>query len=272
MQLKMAHGQVLDLAQPKIMGVLNVTPDSFSDGGKFSDLSQSLAHAEQMIDEGVDIIDVGGESTRPGAKAVTSEEEFARVLPVVTALSKMGVLISVDTSNPALMSAVVSEGAHLLNDVRSFRREGALEAAAASDAALCVMHMQGEPGTMQNDPHYDDVGQEVLDDLLSSKARLLQAGVDRNAILLDPGFGFGKNTEHNISLFKSLSAICQHAPVLIGVSRKRLIGDLTGVAVDQRDPASAWVAALSVDQGARVVRTHNVGLTRQVLQVMERLR
>lgn len=224
-----------DLTSPQIMGVLNVTPDSFSDGGRFVSsgkllLDDALKEAEAMVAAGASIIDVGGESTRPGAAKVTQEEEMARVLPVVEALaSRIDAVISVDTSTPALMRAAVDVGAGLLNDVRALSKPGALEVAAAASVPVCLMHMQGQPSTMQAQPHYDDVVAEVRAYLLERAQAAIAAGVKKENIILDPGFGFGKTDEHNVKLLQSLPSLCTTGyPVLAGLSRKSMIGRLLG--------------------------------------------
>lgn len=221
----------LALSRPLIMGVLNRTPDSFSDGGAYTDFSAAMAHARAMLDEGADIIDIGGESTRPGAAPVSVEEELRRVLPLVERLAgELGARISVDTSKPEVMTAAVKAGAMMINDVYGLRQPGALDAAAGSGAAICLMHMLGEPRTMQKDPKYNDVTTEVKSFLLERAEACKVAGISHERIVLDPGFGFGKTLEHNLTLLKDLPVLA-HAgyPVLVGLSRKSMLGTLLGV-------------------------------------------
>lgn len=250
-----------------IMGVLNVTPDSFSDGGQYATADAAMEQARAMIGAGADIIDVGGESTRPGAKPVSVDEELARVVPVVRALSQLNVAISVDTSTPEVMQQAVAEGAHLINDVRALTRSGALEAAATLDVPVCLMHMLGEPQTMQQAPSYDDVVKRVNQYLADQRQRCIEAGISEQKIILDPGFGFGKTLQHNISLFKALQEICKAHPVLVGVSRKRMIGDITGQEVAQRMAGSVAAAIKAAQYGAQIVRVHDVQETNDALKV-----
>ncbi len=253
----------LGLSAPVVMGVLNVTPDSFSDGGRHQGVAAALAHARRMVEEGAGIIDVGGESTRPGAAAVPVEEELQRVVPVVEALrQELDVIISVDTSQPAVIRAVTAAGAHLINDVRGLRLPGALEAAAASSAAVCLMHMQGEPGTMQQSPYYTDVVVEVRDWLQARLEACRALGMAEDRLLVDPGFGFGKNLDHNLRLLAELPAATPFGvPVLVGLSRKSTVGAVTGRPVDQRLAGSVAAAALAVRAGAHIVRAHDVAAT-----------
>ena len=253
----------LGLSAPVVMGVLNVTPDSFSDGGRHQGVAAALAHARRMVEEGAGIIDVGGESTRPGAAAVPVEEELQRVVPVVEALrQELDVIISVDTSQPAVIRAVTAAGAHLINDVRGLRLPGALEAAAASSAAVCLMHMQGEPGTMQQSPYYTDVVVEVRDWLQARLEACRALGMAEDRLLVDPGFGFGKNLDHNLRLLAELPAATPcGVPVLVGLSRKSTVGAVTGRPVDQRLAGSVAAAALAVRAGAHIVRAHDVAAT-----------
>lgn len=253
----------LGLSAPVVMGVLNVTPDSFSDGGRHQGVAAALAHARRMVEEGAGIIDVGGESTRPGAAAVPVEEELQRVVPVVEALrQELDVIISVDTSQPAVICAVTAAGAHLINDVRGLRLPGALEAAAASRAAVCLMHMQGEPGTMQQSPYYTDVVAEVRDWLQARLEACRALGMAEDRLLVDPGFGFGKNLDHNLRLLAELPAATPSGvPVLVGLSRKSTVGAVTGRPVDQRLAGSVAAAALAVRAGAHIVRAHDVAAT-----------
>lgn len=245
------------------MGVLNVTPDSFSDGGRHQGVAAAVAHARRMVEEGAGIIDVGGESTRPGATPVPVEEELHRVVPVVEAIRReLDVIISVDTSQPAVIHAASAAGATLVNDIRGLRLPGALEAAAASGAAICLMHMQGEPGTMQQAPLYTDVVAEVRSWLLARLEVCQALGVATDRLLVDPGFGFGKNLDHNLRLLAQLpEATPPGVPVLVGLSRKSAIGAVTGRPVDQRLAGSVAAAALAVRAGAHIVRAHDVAAT-----------
>lgn len=257
---------------PLVMGVLNVTPDSFSDGGQFFDVEDAVAQAERMVDEGADIIDIGGESTRPGAEAVTLEEERRRVLPVVEALAqRLSVPLSVDTSKPEIMREAVAAGAAMINDVRGLRASGALAAVAPLDAYVCIMHMKGEPQTMQNDPRYDDVVAEVGDHLEERVAACADAGIARERIVLDPGFGFAKNDQHNLALFKHLPELISRfpdLPMLVGMSRKRTIGAILGnVPTEERLHGSVAVALMAAERGARIVRVHDVRPTKDALTV-----
>jgi dihydropteroate synthase len=264
----------LDLATPVVMGVLNITPDSFSDGGRFADAAAALQHALRMVEEGAALIDIGGESTRPGAQAVDAEEEIRRVVPVIEALAaRTGVPISIDTSKPAVMTAAVRAGATLINDVRALREPGALEAAAGSGAAICLMHMQGEPRTMQADPRYGDVVAEVRDFLRERAAACRAAGVAQDRLVIDPGIGFGKRLEHNLALLAGLPALVALGwPVLVGVSRKSMFGALLGRAVDERVAGGVAMATAAVLSGASIVRTHDVAPTVDAIKVAEALR
>jgi dihydropteroate synthase len=252
--------KTLDLSRPVVMGVLNVTPDSFSDGGRFQDIGQALAHAHRMIEEGAALIDIGGESTRPGAAPVDAEEELRRVLPLVSALAhRISVPISVDTTKPAVMRAVIDAGAGMINDVLALRTPGALEAVAGSRAATCLMHMQGEPRTMQVAPHYEDVVREVHEFLRTRRDACVAAGIGRERIAIDPGFGFGKTMPHNLALLANLDRLLDlEVPVLAGLSRKSMIGKITGRAVEQRVYASAALATIAILKGARMIRAHDV--------------
>jgi dihydropteroate synthase len=243
------------------MGVINVTPDSFSDGGRFGSSEQAVAHALKMVEEGAQIIDVGGESTRPGATAVDAREEIARVLPVIEALRPVTqAILSVDTSKPEVMRAVLASGADLINDVRALSIPGALEAVAESGCGVCLMHMQGEPATMQREPRYTDVVGEVRAFLLTRVAACHAAGIAPDRILIDPGFGFGKTLEHNLQLLRGLPKLtATGVPVLVGLSRKATVAALIGPG--ERLYGSLALAALAVWQGARVVRTHDVAAT-----------
>ncbi len=258
----------LVLDRPLIMGVVNVTPDSFSDGGRFLDPQAAIDHGRAMVADGADIIDVGGESTRPGAPQVPVSDELRRILPVVEALAR-DVPVSVDTSKPEVMREVLGCGVAMINDVTALGQAGGVEAVAASDAAVCLMHMQGTPRTMQLAPAYDDVVREVGDFLRSRALRLETAGIARERIVIDPGFGFGKTTAHNLALLRSLRALRDHGwPVLAGLSRKSMLGRIAGRELADRVPASVAAALLAVQFGADVVRVHDVAPTRDALQVL----
>lgn len=252
------------------MGILNVTPDSFSDGGRYDRLDDALRHAERMVLEGATLIDVGGESTRPGARSVSPTEELERVAPVVERIAReLDVVISVDTSTPAVMRETVRLGAGLINDVRSLQRDGALDAAVDSGLAVCLMHMRGEPQTMQDAPAYQDVVAEVGAFLQERVDACVAAGIDRERLLLDPGFGFAKTLEHNLVLFRHLQAL--HGlglPLLVGVSRKSMIGKVLGREVDERLYGSLALAALALAKGARIIRVHDVAATVDVMRMI----
>lgn len=262
-------GKVLDLRQPVVMGVLNVTPDSFSDGGHYTQLDDALRRAEAMVAEGAAIIDVGGESTRPGAPLVPVAEELARVLPVIERLARvLPVPISVDTSKPEVMRAAVAAGAGLINDIYALRRPGALAAAAELAVPVCLMHMRGTPETMQREPRYSDPVAEVRAFLEERLADCAAAGIPHQRLLLDPGFGFGKTLEHNLALLAGLPTLTALGlPLLVGLSRKSMIGALTGREVDGRLAGSLAAAVLAVERGARVIRVHDVAATRDALRV-----
>ena len=262
--------RVLDLAHTHVMGILNVTPDSFSDGGRFAAVDAALRHAQAMVEAGATLIDVGGESTRPGAPVVSSQEELDRVAPVVECISReLDVIISVDTSAPIVMTEVARLGAGLINDVRSLRREGALQAAAATGLPVCLMHMLGEPGDMQDNPHYEDLVGEVSAFLADSMARCAAAGIGPERIVLDPGFGFAKTLQHNLTLFKHMEAL--HAlgrPLLVGVSRKSMVGQTLNRPVAERLYGSLALAALAMTKGARILRVHDVAETVDVVRMI----
>jgi dihydropteroate synthase len=265
-------GRSLDLSRPLVMGVINTTPDSFSDGGTLYrsgslNLELALSRARDMVGEGAAILDIGGESTRPGAEPVTPDVERDRVLPLVEAIAaELEVVISVDTSSPQLMREAAAAGAGLINDVRALTREGALAAAASTGLPVCLMHMQGEPGTMQLEPTYDNVVSEVKDFLADRVAACEAAGIGRERLLLDPGFGFGKSLAHNLQLLRGLPRLAELGlPLLAGLSRKSMIGKLIDRAVDQRLPASLALAVLAAERGAAVIRTHDVGATADAL-------
>ena len=262
--------RVLDLAHTHVMGILNVTPDSFSDGGRFAALDAALRHAEAMVLAGATLIDVGGESTRPGAPVVSPQAELDRVAPVVERIAReLDVIISVDTSAPMVMTEVARLGAGLINDVRSLRREGALQAAAATGLPVCLMHMLGEPGDMQDNPRYEDLVGEVSAFLADSMARCAAAGIGPERIVLDPGFGFAKTLQHNLSLFKHMEAL--HAlgrPLLVGVSRKSMVGQTLNRPVAERLYGSLALAALAMTKGARILRVHDVAETVDVVRMI----
>ncbi|MGB9108480.1 MAG: dihydropteroate synthase [Telluria sp.] len=259
-----------DLAQrPLVMGILNITPDSFSDGGRFQSLEFAMERAEQMIRDGVDIIDIGGESTRPGSPSVPVREELARVMPVIYALRELGHPLSIDTCKPEVMREAIIAGADMINDINAFRAPGAIEAVADSDCGLCVMHMQGTPQDMQSRPDYEDVKREVSDFLRARVDALLAAGVARERVTIDPGFGFGKTVEHNVELLRGIGQLQRDLglPVLAGLSRKSMVGALTGRSVEQRMAGSVGGALAAVAQGARIVRVHDVAETVDALKV-----
>lgn len=269
MRLALPRQRELDLSRPQVMGILNVTPDSFSDGGKHQQLSQALRSAEQMLADGATILDIGGESTRPGAAEVSVEEELNRVVPLVTAIrSRFDCVISVDTSKAAVMSAAVKAGADMINDVRALQEPKALETAAILQVPVCIMHMQGAPRTMQQSPDYQDVVQQVYDYLLQRAVECQQAGIAAAQIILDPGFGFGKNLSHNYQLLAALDKFVQSGyPVLAGMSRKSMIGQLLDVPVTERLAGSLACATLAAYAGAQIVRVHDVKETVQAVRV-----
>ncbi len=262
-------GKSLDLSAPQIMGILNVTPDSFSDGGKFFAQDNALIQAKKMVEEGASIIDVGGESTRPGAEIVPIDQEIARVIPIIEAISsELDVVISIDTSKPDVMRAAVSSGASLINDVQALRVDGALKVAADLDVPVCLMHAQGTPKDMQLNPSYENVVSEVTDFLLERVAACEQAGIARNKLILDPGFGFGKRATHNLRLMKHLNKLTElDFPVLVGVSRKSIIGALLKVSEEERLAGSLSLATLSVWLGAKIIRCHDVKETKQAISM-----
>ncbi len=266
--------RVLDLATPVVMGVLNVTPDSFSDGGKYSSVAGAVDHAAEMLGEGAGIIDVGGESTRPGAAAVTVSEELQRVVPVIEAIcARLDVLVSVDTSKSEVMRAAVAAGAHIINDVRALTEPGALQAAAATQAAVCLMHMRGQPATMQAAPGYDEVLTEVGEFLQQRIDVCVQQGIARNRLVLDPGIGFGKTVQHNLALLAHLPALARmHLPLLIGVSRKSLIGKVLDKPVEQRLYGGLALATAATLAGAHIIRAHDVAATCDAVRMAHALR
>ena len=261
----------LDLSQPAVMGILNLTPDSFSDGGLWLKPADALLHASRMVDAGARLVDVGGESTRPGAAAVGEQEELDRVIPVIEQLAqKLDVVISVDTMKPVVMQAALRAGATLVNDVNALQQPGALAAVAAGQAAACLMHMQGQPRSMQAAPHYEDVVSEVRAALQQRIAAATAAGIDRQRLLVDPGIGFGKSLAHNLALLGNLEAFRSlGVPLLIGVSRKSLFGQLLGLPVGERLLPSAVTAVLAVQKGAAIVRAHDVAETVMALRMAQ---
>ena len=269
MRLALPRQRELDLSRPQVMGILNVTPDSFSDGGKHQQLSQALRSAEQMLADGATILDIGGESTRPGAAEVSVEEELNRVVPLVSAIrSRFDCVISVDTSKAAVMSAAVQAGADIINDVRALQEPAALETAAALQVPVCIMHMQGAPRTMQQAPDYQDVVQQVYDYLLQRAVECQQAGIAAAQIILDPGFGFGKNLSHNYQLLAALDKFVQSGyPLLAGMSRKSMIGQLLDIPVSERLAGSLACATLAAYAGAQIIRVHDVKETVQAVRV-----
>jgi dihydropteroate synthase len=264
----------LDLTTPIVMGVVNVTPDSFSDGGLFLDPEEAIGQARRMAAEGAGIIDVGGESTRPGAEPVDTIEELERVIPVVEALiAEIDLPISVDTSKPGVMAAAIAAGASMINDVMALQEPGALDAVAGSSVAVCLMHMQGRPRTMQAAPLYDDVVQDVHQFLVERLRACEIEGIDRSRLVIDPGFGFGKTLEHNLDLLAGLAEFSREGlPVLAGLSRKSMIGQLTGRAAGERLPGSVALAALAVERGASIVRAHDVAATVDAVRIAAALR
>ena len=271
-RLRCGGGRTLDLSRPRVMGILNVTPDSFSDGGRYADPARALDHARAMLADGADVVDVGGESTRPGAAAVDEAAEIARVVPVIEALAREGAIVSVDTMKPGVMRAAIAAGAAIVNDVRALEEEGALEAVASGGAAVCLMHMRGTPATMQSAPGYRDVVAEVREFLVSRARACEAAGIARDRIVVDPGFGFGKTREHNLDLLAGLPAIAAAGyPVLAGLSRKSTLGAITGRPEGERAASSVAAALLAVERGAAIVRVHDVRETVDALAVWRAL-
>ncbi|WP_426575752.1 dihydropteroate synthase [Xenorhabdus stockiae] len=266
-----ARGSILDLSHPQVMGILNVTPDSFSDGGTHNTLDTALRHAVSMIGEGATIIDVGGESTRPGADEVSEQEELDRVVPVIEALSRrFDVWISVDTSKAIVIQEAAKAGAHIINDIRSLQEPNALEEAAKTGLPVCLMHMQGQPRTMQAEPHYTDVIAEVKAFLEAQIERCITAGIAKDNLIIDPGFGFGKNLSHNYQLLAQLKAF-HHlgVPILAGMSRKSMIGQLLHVPPQERVTGSVACAVIAAMQGAQIIRVHDVKETVQAMQIVQ---
>lgn len=266
-----ARDTILDLSHPHVMGILNVTPDSFSDGGKHNDLVQALTHANEMINAGATIIDIGGESTRPGASEVSVEQELERVIPVVEAISqRFEVWISVDTSKAEVIRESANAGAHIINDIRSLQEPGALEAAAATGLPICLMHMQGDPATMQQSPKYKQLLQDVDAFFVQQIARCEAAGIKKEQLILDPGFGFGKNLSHNYQLLANLADFHRFGlPLLVGMSRKSMIGQLLNVGPSQRLTGSLACAVIAAMQGAHILRVHDVKETVEAMRVVE---
>jgi dihydropteroate synthase len=267
-------GKPLALDQPAVMGVLNVTPDSFSDGGDFIDLPRAVARAVEMAEQGVSIVDVGGESTRPGAPEISVQQELDRVLPVIEVLhSELPIPLSIDTSKPEVMRAAITAGAGFINDVNALRSDQALEVAAATTVPICLMHMQGSPRTMQQEPQYDSVVDDILTYLAQRISACEKAGIPRDRLIIDPGFGFGKTLEHNLALLAGLDRFHSLGlPILVGISRKSMLGALTGRPVEQRLAASLAAAVLAVERGADILRVHDVGETVDALKVANAVR
>ncbi|GKQ96148.1 dihydropteroate synthase [Aeromonas hydrophila] len=263
-----SKGLSLSLERPHVMGILNVTPDSFSDGGHFNQLERAMTHARQMVAEGATLIDIGGESTRPGAPDVSEQEELDRVIPVVERMvAELEVMISLDTSKAAVMREGCAAGAHLINDVRALLEPGALAAAAVADVPVCLMHMQGQPRTMQAEPHYDDLLGEVRAFFDERIAACLAAGIERGQLLLDPGYGFGKTLAHNYQLLAQQEKLLDYQlPLLVGMSRKSMIGNLLGCPVDERLAGSLACALIGMQRGARIIRVHDVRATMDALR------
>ena len=262
-----------DLTRPLVMGIVNVTPDSFSDGGRFASTALAITHAQQLIKDGADILDIGGESTRPGAAEVSEQEELDRVLPVIEGLRGISVPISIDTCKPQVMRAALAAGASMVNDINALLAEGALDAVCGSDAAVCLMHKQGTPKNMQQQPQYQDVIAEVSAFLRDRIAAAEAAGIARDRIVIDPGFGFGKTLAHNLDLLRELETFCAlGVPVLAGLSRKSMLGAITGRDVTERLAASVAAALLAVQRGAAIVRVHDVRETVDALKVWDAIR
>jgi dihydropteroate synthase len=269
MKFTCGHYQ-LALNRPHVMGIVNVTPDSFSDGGQYASTDLAVEHALQLVEEGADILDIGGESTRPGATPVSLEDELSRVIPVIQALKKQcQVPLSIDTYKTEVMRQAIEAGADIVNDVNALQAPGALEVVAASQAGVCLMHMQGNPQTMQQDPHYDDVVSEVKAFLQQRLQAALAHGIDQHRIVLDPGFGFGKRTVHNIALIQHLEALNQIGqPLLVGLSRKSVLGAITGNDAQQRLYAGIAASVISAMKGAKILRVHDVKATVDALKVV----
>ena len=273
MELRLGD-RILTFAQSRVMGILNVTPDSFSDGGRFLSADAALQQAASMSEQGADIIDVGGESTRPGAEELPVQQELDRILPVIQSITaRVDVAVSVDTSKPEVMRAAVAAGAVLINDVFALQREGAMQAAAGLDAAICLMHMQGSPAAMQDRPAYEELPREIIDFLDERVRACSDAGIDDDRLIVDPGFGFGKNDQHNMKILANLGEFgALRLPLLVGLSRKRTLGKLTGKEADQLVAAGVAAAVIAVSNGANIVRTHDVGPTVDALSVFDAVR
>ena len=257
-----------DLSRPLVMGIVNVTPDSFSDGGQHFQRDTALAHAQQLIADGADILDIGGESTRPGAQPVSVDQELERVIPIIERLRGVSVPISVDSCKPQVIRAAIAAGVQMVNDINALQDATALHAVAASNVAVCLMHKQGQPQTMQTQPYYQNVVAEVSAFLRDRIVAAEAAGIQRNRIVIDPGFGFGKSLEHNLTLLRELKKLTElGAPVLVGLSRKSMLGTLTGQDVTQRLPASVAAALIAVQRGAAIVRVHDVRATVDALKI-----
>ena len=265
--------QNFDLSRSIVMGILNVTPDSFSDGGQFDRVEQAVTHALLMQQEGADIIDIGGESTRPGARTVSAEQELERVIPVIRAIRRESAIpISIDTSKPDVMRSAVAAGADMVNDVNALQAPGALQTCAELEVAVCLMHMQGEPRTMQQQPHYDDVVEDVTDFLRQRYRACLDAGIDGDRIVLDPGFGFGKTLAHNLQLLDKLDVICAlELPVLVGISRKSMLGTILDKPVNERLYGGIAALVIAHCNGARLFRVHDVAPSRDALALCDAL-
>ena len=263
----------LDLSRPLVMGIVNVTPDSFSDGGRHLLRDTAIAHAQQLIVEGVAILDIGGESTRPGAQQVSVQQELDRVMPVIEGLRGCAVPLSIDTCKPEVMRAALAAGVNMVNDINALQQAEALQAVVASDAAVCLMHKQGQPQTMQVEPHYEDVLAEVLHFLQARVVAVESAGVARERIVVDPGFGFGKTLEHNLTLLRNLQKFSVlGVPLLAGLSRKSMLGAITGQDINNRMSASVAAALIAVQRGASIVRVHDVRATCDALQIWQSVR
>ncbi|TPG61600.1 dihydropteroate synthase [Ewingella americana] len=266
-----SRGVSLDLTYPQVMGILNVTPDSFSDGGRHNRIDLALKHAQAMIAAGATILDIGGESTRPGAAEVSEDEELSRVVPVVEAISqRMDVWISVDTSKAGVILETAKAGAHLINDIRSLQEPGALSAAASTGLPVCLMHMQGQPKNMQRAPHYENLISEINTYFNEQIARCVSAGIPKNKLLLDPGFGFGKNLKHNYQLLARLAEFHHFGlPLLVGMSRKSMVGQLLQVPPELRVTGSVACAVIAAMQGAQIIRVHDVKETVEAMRIVE---
>ncbi len=269
-----AESSRIDFSRINIMGVLNVTPDSISDGGRFIESAAAIEHAKQLIEQGADILDIGGESTRPGAAPVSASEEIERTIPVIEAIRRFSdIPISIDTSKPEVMTAATAAGVDMINDVWALRQPGAMQAAAASGLPICLMHMLGEPGSMQNDPHYDDVVNEVRQFLQQRCEIAIAAGIFADRLLIDPGFGFGKTLQHNLQLLDNLASFKQSGyPLLVGISRKSMLGLILDKPVGQRLYGSIAAAVIAALAGADIIRVHDVAETRDALALVNALK